>query len=90
MGGQTSFDVPPEPTEGQCAWCEEPNTTKLKIELEPAVRGIDKMTGVKVIKKHAIKAWVCRDHYMSLERSDRVKRAAAKAQKKAGKGVVVR
>lgn len=91
MNEQTAMPVPAEPTSGSCAWCSKP--ARLKIEMEPAVRGKDKATGVQVIKRHAITAWACPAHLKSLRPSERAAKALTADVKKAGgssKGIVIR
>lgn len=82
--GQTSIPVPDEPTHGDCAWCGKP--ASVRIEMEPAVRGTDKATGVTVIKRHAIRAWACPGHL----KSKRAAKLLTREVKKTGKGVVIR
>lgn len=90
--GQTSIPVPDAPTSGVCAWCGTPATAR--IEMEPAVRGVDKMTGVQVIKRHAIMAWACDGHLRTLQPSERAAKALTRDDKKAGgtsgKRIVIR
>jgi hypothetical protein len=93
MTGQTSIPVDEsQPTTGPCAWCGKP--ARSKIEMEPPVRGTDKMTGVQVIKRRAIEAWACPAHLASLRPSDRAARVLTREDKKAGgskgKGIVIR
>jgi hypothetical protein len=88
---QTSIPVDEsQPTTGDCAWCGKP--ARSKIEMEPPVRGTDKMTGVQVIKRRAIEAWACPAHLASLLPSDRAARVLTRADKKAGgsKGMVIK
>jgi hypothetical protein len=90
MSEQTTMPVPAEPTSGPCAWCDE--STRTKIEIEPAVRGKDKATGVSVIKRFAVTAWACPAHLKTLRLSEAGSKRVARSHKKAGgaKGIVIR
>lgn len=86
---QTSIPVDEsQPTTGPCAWCGKPATAR--IELEPPVRGRDKLTGVQVIKRRAIEAFACAAHLASLRPSERAAKALTREEKKTGRGVVIR
>ena len=86
---QTSIPVDErQPASGPCAWCGSRATEK--IEVEPAVRGRDKVTGVQVIKRHAITAWACAAHLASLRPSERAAKAITREVKKTGRGIVIR
>lgn len=47
-----------------CAWCAEPAVAE--VELEKPRYTVDKLTGVRLLGKHAITARVCATHQRSL------------------------
>lgn len=71
------------PTTGPCEWCGA--STSLKLEVEPARYGKDPLTGVRVMKRHAIEAWCCspcQDRLVLVERREKAD--------KTPKGIVIR
>jgi hypothetical protein len=66
--GQVSVPVDEsQPASGGCAWCG--TTTSRRIELEKARYRKDPLTGVRVIAKSPIVAWVCGEHDRTLRRT---------------------
>lgn len=64
-------------SQSKCEWCGQPASTTL--ELEPAVWGQEASPSgkkIKIMRKRAIVAAVCPEHYSNLERSEKAKRAA--------------
>lgn len=78
-----------KPAPKVCAWCGAKGTRE--YEVEPAIRGTDKRTGAKTIKRRAITAPACVPCYARLdERNEKVQAEAQRtALKPKRKGYVI-